>query len=175
MHVMSSSPVAHVQTQPKSRIVDIYILFLSPLGYRVYYVDGNYPESSRFVLDHETYILNLTEANSPHVPASPLSPAAPDPNPKWTLLYRASKAYGLSSLFPSDWEQLIQTFLQDDRYFQTYWYLMHKGHVSEPCVGTCKTANICFLRSGRYQELEQCNLFSGLGRKEAAYVRKTLC
>ncbi|XP_076130134.1 sphingomyelin phosphodiesterase [Alosa pseudoharengus] len=144
-------------------------------GYRVYYVDGNYPDSSRFVLDHETYILNLTEANNRPNPASPLSAAAPDPNPKWTLLYRASKAYGLTSLFPSDWHGLIQTFLQDDRYFQTYWYLMHKGHVSEPCKDTCKTANICFLRSSRYQELVQCNILKGLGNKKPAYVRKTMC
>lgn len=144
-------------------------------GYRVYYVDGNYPGSSRFVVDHETYILNLTEANGKINPASPSAPVGPDPHPKWTLLYRASKAYGLTSLFPADWDGLIKTFLRDDRYFQTYWYLLHKGHVSEPCKDTCKTGAICFLRSGRYQELEQCNLFSNLHSEGAGTYRKTMC
>ncbi|CDQ99332.1 unnamed protein product [Oncorhynchus mykiss] len=151
-------------------------------GYRVYLVDGNYKGSSRFVLDHETYILNLTEANrQPEGGVSSLLPTTsqhaifhPDPNPKWTLLYRASEAYGVSSLFPSDWDGLIRTFLQDDRVFQRFWYLRHKGHVSEPCIDACKTTVICFLRSGRYDELEQCDLLE-FGGDMVSAVRKTLC
>lgn len=151
-------------------------------GYRVYLVDGNYKGSSRFVLDHETYILNLTEANrQPEGGVSSLLPTTsqhaifhPDPNPKWTLLYRASDAYGVSSLFPSDWDGLIRTFLQDDRVFQRFWYLRHKGHVSEPCIDACKTTVVCFLRSGRYDELEQCDLLE-FGGDMVSAVRKTLC
>ncbi|XP_040908189.1 sphingomyelin phosphodiesterase [Toxotes jaculatrix] len=139
-------------------------------GYRVYYVDGNYKGSSRLVLDHETYILNLTVAN--HSPGAPLSP---DPNPKWTLLYRATEAYGLSSLFPSDYHGLIQTFINEDRVFQKFWYLRFKGHVSEPCKETCKTTLLCFLKSGRYDELEQCDLLNGFGGSLAQAARKTLC
>lgn len=139
-------------------------------GFRVYYVDGDYPASSRLVLDHETYILNLTEANN-HTRAP-----GPDPDPKWRLLYRASEAYGLSSLFPSDCDGLIRTFLEDDRVFQRFWWLYHKGHVSETCTDTCKAATICFLRSGRYDDARQC---AGMGvsrRDMARAVRnKTLC
>ncbi|XP_067113677.1 sphingomyelin phosphodiesterase [Osmerus mordax] len=142
-------------------------------GYRVYFVDGNYPGSSRMVLDHETYILNLTEANHPPT-SSPLAPH-PDPTPKWTLLYRASEAYGLSSLFPSDWDGLLRTFQSDDRVFQRFWYLRHKGHVSVPCKETCKTGLLCFLRSGRYDELEQCDILNGFGGDMVRAVRKTLC
>ncbi|KAL0994951.1 hypothetical protein UPYG_G00129820 [Umbra pygmaea] len=139
-------------------------------GYRVYLVDGNYKSSSRYVLDHETYILNLTKAN--HQPGG-VSYFTPDPNPKWTLLYRASDAYGLSSLFPSDWDGLVRAFLQDDRVFQRFWFLHHKGHVSETCKDTCKTTTICFLRSGRYDQMEQCSALEGLrGNK---YFRKILC
>ncbi|XP_010867124.1 sphingomyelin phosphodiesterase [Esox lucius] len=141
-------------------------------GYRVYLVDGNYDGSSRFVLDHETYILNLTEAN--HKPGG-FSTLTPDPEPKWTLLYRASEAYGVSSLFPSDWDGLIRTFLQDDRAFQRFWYLRHKGHVSEPCIDTCKTSVLCFLRSGRYEELERCDLLQDPAGRAVRSVRKTLC
>lgn len=128
-------------------------------GYRVYYVDGNYPDSSRLVLDHETFILNLTEANQ-------------QLDPKWTLLYRASSAYGVPSLFPSDCDGLTRTFLSDDRAFQNFWFYKHKGHVSEPCKGTCRTQEVCFLRSGRYDDLQLCAHISGTQDRP---VRRTLC
>ncbi|KAI4814708.1 hypothetical protein KUCAC02_003892 [Chaenocephalus aceratus] len=139
-------------------------------GFRVYYVDGNYKGSSRFVLDHETYILNLTTANQ-----SPGAPSTPEQNPKWTLLYRATEAYGLTSLFPSDCDGLMQTFIKDDRSFQKFWYYRHKGHVSQLCKEMCKTTVLCFLRSGRYDELEQCDLFNGFKGEMARAARKTLC
>lgn len=138
-------------------------------GYRVYYVDGNYQGSSRLVLDHETFILNLTEAN--HSPA----PNGPQKNPKWKLLYRATEAYGLTSLFPSDYSGLMHTFVNDDRVFQKFWYFRHKGHVSEPCKESCKTTMLCFLQSGRYDELEKCDLANGFGGNMARAARKTLC
>uniref|UniRef100_A0A3P8VP26 Sphingomyelin phosphodiesterase n=1 Tax=Cynoglossus semilaevis TaxID=244447 RepID=A0A3P8VP26_CYNSE len=140
-------------------------------GYRVYYVDGNYQGSSRLVLDHETYILNLTTANS-----SPGSvPVSPDPNPKWTLLYRATEAYGVSTLFPSDYHALMKTFIRDDKVFQKYWYLRHKGHVSKPCMETCKTTILCTLQSGRSDELVKCDLLNGFGGDLAKAARRTLC
>ena len=122
------------------------------------------------VLDHETYILNLTEVNH-----KPEAPSTPEQNPKWKLLYRATKAYGLISLFPSDCDGLMQTFVKDDQVFQKFWYFRHKGHVSEPCKETCKTSLLCFLRSGRYEELEQCDLLNGFGGNLARAARKTLC
>ncbi|XP_010777354.1 sphingomyelin phosphodiesterase [Notothenia coriiceps] len=139
-------------------------------GFRVYYVDGNYKGSSRFVLDHETYILNLTTANR-----SPGAPNTPEQNPIWTLLYRATEAYGLTSLFPSDYDGLMRTFINDDRSFQKFWYYRHKGHVSELCNETCKTTMLCFLHSGRYDELEQCDLLNGFKGEMARAARKTLC
>uniref|UniRef100_A0A3B1IIZ6 Sphingomyelin phosphodiesterase 1 n=1 Tax=Astyanax mexicanus TaxID=7994 RepID=A0A3B1IIZ6_ASTMX len=127
-------------------------------GYRVYYVDGNYPGSSRIVLDYDTFILNLTLANGYADGQDGL--AKPQPDPVWSLLYRASTAYDMPILFPSNWDALIKNFLTDDRVFQKFWYLMHKGHVSEPCKDTCKTSLICFLRSGRYDLLQQCDLLN---------------
>ncbi|XP_012705465.2 sphingomyelin phosphodiesterase isoform X1 [Fundulus heteroclitus] len=139
-------------------------------GYRVYYVDGNYKNSSRLVLDHETYILNLTEANH-----SPKAPGNPVQDPKWSLLYRATEAYGLSSLFPSDHNALLRTFINDDRSFQKFWYLRHKGHVSESCREACKTTMLCFLRSGRSDELDNCDQINGFAGNLARAARKTLC
>ncbi|KAM6907520.1 sphingomyelin phosphodiesterase [Xenentodon cancila] len=137
-------------------------------GYRVYYVDGDYQGSSRLVLDHETYILNLTEANH-----SPESPCNPEKNPKWTLLYRATKAYGLASVYPSDHDTLLKTFMKDDSVFQKFWYFTHKGHVSEICKEECKTTALCFLRSGRYDELQHCEHLGGLTANRVS--RKTHC
>ncbi|MED6269881.1 hypothetical protein CHARACLAT_004141 [Characodon lateralis] len=139
-------------------------------GYRIYYVDGNYKNSTRLVLDHETYILNLTEANH-----NLESPGNPEQNPKWSLLYRATEAYGLSSLFPSDYDKLLGIFISDDRTFQKFWYLRHKGHVSESCREACKTTMLCFLRSGRYDELDLCDHLNGFVGNLAQAARKTLC
>ncbi|XP_072515418.1 sphingomyelin phosphodiesterase [Salminus brasiliensis] len=142
-------------------------------GYRVYYVDGNYPGSSRFVLDYDTFILNLTLANGYQDEVTGL--AKPEPDPAWSLLYRASKAYGMPTLFPSNWDALIKDFFTDDRIFQHFWYFMHKGHVSEPCKDVCKSSLICFLRSGRYDLLEQCDLLERGKGQRVRSVRKTLC
>lgn len=148
---------------------------IHPPGYRVYFVDGDYKGSSRLVVDHETYILNLTEVNRPRFTHGDGRVSPPDPSPKWTRLYRATEAYGLSSLFPSDWDGLLRVFQADDRVFQRFWYLRHKGHMSAPCKDTCKTSRLCFLRSGKYDELQQCDLLHGFGGDMARAVRKTLC
>ncbi|XP_048860802.1 sphingomyelin phosphodiesterase [Brienomyrus brachyistius] len=137
-------------------------------GYRVYYVDGHYPGSSRFVLDHETYILNLTEVNNNYS-------HGPTPSPKWTLLYRASEAYGLNSLFPADWDKLIGRFLAEDLVFQKFWYLFHKGHVSEPCVNTCKTTQVCYLLSGRSDDPSKCQHLPLEVRETGRIPRKRHC
>ncbi|XP_063289377.1 sphingomyelin phosphodiesterase [Pelobates fuscus] len=114
-------------------------------GYRVYLIDGEYPASSHMVLDHETYILNLTQAN-----------AKVTEEPSWTLLYSAVKTYGMKSAYPSDWDNLIHRFLQDERLFQTFWYLYHKGHVEEVCKESCKSTLLCTLRSGRSDDTQLC-------------------
>ncbi|MCI4388328.1 hypothetical protein PGIGA_G00084420 [Pangasianodon gigas] len=142
-------------------------------GYRVYYIDGNYSNSTRLVLDHETFILNLTLANGFQNNSSWLP--KPDPDPAWTLLYRASQAYGVPALFPADWDALVRTFFTNDRIFQQFWYLMHKGHVSEPCKDVCKSTLICYLRSGRYDLLEQCDRIDGVKKLRGRSLRKTLC
>ncbi|XP_069496639.1 sphingomyelin phosphodiesterase [Ambystoma mexicanum] len=114
-------------------------------GYRVYQIDGNYTTSSHMVLDHETYILNLTEAN--------VNRAA---TPQWKPLYGARAAFGLKNAFPVDWDNLLKTFLRDDALFQKFWYLHHKGHVQEVCLQACKTSTMCRLRTGRSHDPALC-------------------
>ena len=60
------------------------------------------------LLDHESFWLNLTEAN--------LKDEA-----EWKFEYSAKEAYGLESLQPQQWAQLIQRFKTDDNLFQKFW------------------------------------------------------
>ncbi|XP_065690501.1 sphingomyelin phosphodiesterase [Patagioenas fasciata] len=114
-------------------------------GYRVYEVDGPYPGSSAAVLDHETFILNLTEAN------------APGAAPRWRSLYRARAAYGLPAASPADWDRLLRRFQDDERLFQRFWFHLHKGHPPrEPCGAACKAALLCALRTGRSADPALC-------------------
>ncbi|NXF56502.1 ASM phosphodiesterase, partial [Oceanites oceanicus] len=136
-------------------------------GYRVYEVDGAYPGSSHAVLDHETFILNLTEAN------------VPGAEPRWQRLYRAREAYGLPSAFPADWDRLIRRFQDDERLFQRFWFLFHKGHPPrEPCLAACKAALLCALRTGRSGDPGLCQPLRPalpFPRVQALWRQRRLC
>nr|API81380.1 venom toxin [Hemiscorpius lepturus] len=107
-------------------------------GYRIYTVDGNYPNSSRVVLDHETYYLNLTEANLTNKPI-------------WRLEYTAKKAFNMTSLLASDWHKVVKEFLKNDNLFQKFYryYRKMSDYFKEPCTGDCKAQLLCNLQSGR--------------------------
>ncbi|XP_015280491.1 PREDICTED: sphingomyelin phosphodiesterase [Gekko japonicus] len=117
--------------------------------YRVYLLDGAYPGSSHMVLDHETFILNLTEANIPGAV------------PRWQRLYGARETYGFSTAFPADWDQLTRRFQVDEGLFQRFWYLMYKGHPPrQPCRDACRTALLCALHTGRAGDPKLCQSLS---------------
>ncbi|NXH17450.1 ASM phosphodiesterase, partial [Bucco capensis] len=122
-------------------------------GFRVYEVAGSYPGSSHAVLDHETFILNLTEAN-----------ASPGLAPRWQLLYRARAALGLPGAFPEHWDQLLRRLQQEPRLFSRLWFLRHKGHPPRsPCSLPCVAATLCALRSARSGDPQLCqHLHPGL-------------
>lgn len=114
-------------------------------GYRVYQIDGNYSGSSHVVLDHETYIMNLTEANEPGA------------TPHWYLLYRARETYGLPNALPTAWHDLVYRMRKDTQLFQTFWFLYHKGHPpSEPCGTPCRLATLCAQLSARSDSPALC-------------------
>ncbi|XP_071608797.1 sphingomyelin phosphodiesterase [Heliangelus exortis] len=118
-------------------------------GFRVYEVDGSYPGSSRAVLDHWTFILNLSRANG--------DTPGDTPSPPWTLLYRARESYGLSGTTPAHWDHLVRRLQEDPELFQRFWFHLHKGHPpSKPCGGVCRTALLCALRSGRAGDPRPC-------------------
>uniref|UniRef100_A0A1W7R9I3 Sphingomyelin phosphodiesterase n=1 Tax=Hadrurus spadix TaxID=141984 RepID=A0A1W7R9I3_9SCOR len=114
-------------------------------GYRIYTVDGNYPNSSRTVLDHETYYLNLTEANL-------------SDKPKWKLEYTAKKAFNMTTLLASEWDNLLKVFEKNDNLFQKFYryYRKMSDYYKDPCTGDCKTQLLCNLQSGRSHDSSFC-------------------
>lgn len=138
-----------------------------PTGYRVYQIDGNYPGSSHVVLDHETYILNLTEAN------------APAATPHWKRLYRARETYGLPDALPASWHNLVYRMRDNEQLFQTFWFLYHKGHPpSEPCGTPCRLATLCAQLSARADSPALCRHLmpnGSLPEAHRSWSRTLLC
>ena len=88
-------------------------------GYRIYHVDGNYAGTSRMVVDHETWIMDLQEANRHAVDS-----------PRWYRLYTAREAFRMPSLTPQDWDHLVHRMTYDDNLFQTYYKYVGVGSTS---------------------------------------------
>ncbi|KAL8597001.1 hypothetical protein ACOMHN_050100 [Nucella lapillus] len=107
------------------------------MGYRIFTVDGNHSASSWEVLDHETYILNLTAANIRQKP------------PVWQLEYTAKAAYGMPSLFPKDWDNVINKLQTDNKLLQQFYRFYYKSNVKAPCNTDCAKELICGLRSAQ--------------------------
>ena len=61
------------------------------------------------VLDHETHIANLTEANEK------------GNSPKWIKEYSVKDAYGMQQLLPTDWDAFVERLAVDDVLFRKFW------------------------------------------------------
>lgn len=61
------------------------------------------------MLDHETWIMDLNEANEN------------ENEPTWRKLYSAKQAYGLDSLRPEKWNELIQRMVDDPTLFELFY------------------------------------------------------
>lgn len=77
-------------------------------GYRIYYVDGDHDSTTRLVIDHENWIMNLKEANLYDYPI-------------WYKLYSTRLAYSMRGLRPQDWDELINTMTNNDEMFDLYY------------------------------------------------------
>lgn len=60
------------------------------------------------VLDHESYYMNLTESNM-------------NKTVEWKFEYSAKAAFNMTSLLPSEWDNLIKRFETDDILFQKFY------------------------------------------------------
>lgn len=105
-------------------------------GFRIYEVDGHYNGSSWYPLNYQNYYLNLTKVNK-------------DNTPMWEPEYNAKADLGLKSLYPADWDDLINRFKTNDTLFQIYYRFSQKLATKEICGTDCKSSLLCDLKSGR--------------------------
>lgn len=115
-------------------------------AYRIYVVDGNRTDASWAVLDHETYFLNLTEANL-------------SGRDDWNFLYAAKSAYNMTSMQPDEWQHVWSRLATNDTFFQRFYRHSHRGSAAAaPCNDAlCRRNWLCRLRSGRSGDAPSCN------------------
>ncbi|XP_056645510.1 sphingomyelin phosphodiesterase-like isoform X1 [Diorhabda sublineata] len=116
-------------------------------AYRIYYVDGDYNNSTRFVLDHETWTTDLEKANEG------------ENEPIWYKLYSARDTYGIQSLSPEMWDKFIDKMAADPYYFNIFYKNYYRDSPTRPyCDSECRVRILCDLKSGRSQDrLHLCN------------------
>ncbi|XP_011505408.1 PREDICTED: sphingomyelin phosphodiesterase-like [Ceratosolen solmsi marchali] len=106
-------------------------------GYRIYYVDGDHPDTTRMVVDHESWVMNLKEANLYDYPV-------------WYKLYSARQIFQMPSLLPKDWDSLIDKMTNEPNVFDIYYKHYYKNSPVRPlCNDECRKRLLCDLRSGR--------------------------
>lgn len=71
-------------------------------------VDGDHDTTTRLVIDHESWIMNLKEANLYGYPI-------------WYKLYTARAAYNMKALRPSDWDKLLNELTDNQDLFEMYY------------------------------------------------------
>ncbi|CAG7786610.1 unnamed protein product [Allacma fusca] len=114
-------------------------------GYRIYYVDGDYSSSSRSVIDHETWVTDLGEANRIRAPKL-----------TWYKLYSARDAYGMSSLSPTNWDDFVMSMYKNRRLFNLYYRFYNKNSpVAPDCDDECMKRLLCDARSGKSHAREE--------------------
>jgi len=109
-------------------------------SYRIYTIDGNYPDSTFRVLDAETYSTNVTEAGiNGHEPI-------------WTLEYNTRQEYSMPDLSPASWNDLIKRLETDDALFNKFVFYFNRGYYNLPCNAECKKKFICGLKVAKSHE-----------------------
>lgn len=76
-------------------------------SYRIYYIDGDHDETTRTVVDHETWTMDLEQANL-------------NDNPVYFKSYSVRDAYSMQGLSPNDWHDFIENMKTDDELFELY-------------------------------------------------------
>ncbi|WAR02222.1 ASM-like protein, partial [Mya arenaria] len=92
------------------------------------------------VQDYTNYFLNLTDANL-------------NGNPTWQKEYSAKETYGLTSLFPKDWNDLIYRMKTDNTLFNKF--CSHTAK-SAPNTSCDRNSTLCGLKTGRNGDPNLC-------------------
>lgn len=144
----------HRVTGPFSTLRATSIAYIAPSattfggvnpGYRIYHLDGDTFE----MLDHETYFVNLTDANQ-----------RPDPELTFNLSYSARKDLNLPNLNPSSWHELVLNMIRDPRLFHKFEQFLYNRaegfkHCKEMDV-ICKGDILCRLITGKAHDFSVC-------------------
>jgi len=120
-------------------------------SYRIYDVSH-----SGEVLDHQTWILDLEEANN---------------NPReelpWYMLYSAKSAYSMINLSADAWQTVVERLQVDAEFFEMFYAHYYSGSRRRPpCDPTCRHRLVCNLVSGKsHSQDETCREVNVKGKK----------
>lgn len=110
-------------------------------------MDGNYSNSSYWVLDHRTVIMNVTATNLYN---------------RTIFLdeYVARNAYGMENLFPMDWHNLVDRLKNDiegELMGLVYRYYMKSADNGKKCDRHCRRGLLCSFVSARSEDPHACD------------------
>lgn len=113
--------------------------------FRVYSVDP----VTFGILDYTVYYANMSRSDYQTV------------GPIWEKYYSVKESYGplidppytnpAAELVPAFWHNLTEVFVNNDTIFQEYYVRKKRGYDPVTCTGTCKTDEICAMRSSQSQ------------------------
>jgi sphingomyelin phosphodiesterase len=116
-------------------------------GYRVYQIDGTYSESSYWVLNHRTVIMNLTATNIYNQTI-------------FVDEYDARTAFNMEYLFPNDWNNLVQrlkTNINGTLMNLVYQYYMKSSVDGQQCDYRCRRGLLCDFITSRAEDPHSCD------------------
>uniref|UniRef100_A0A336LTD4 Sphingomyelin phosphodiesterase n=1 Tax=Culicoides sonorensis TaxID=179676 RepID=A0A336LTD4_CULSO len=113
-------------------------------NFMVFYVD----KQSLEVIDFESYMFNLTEAN-----------LHPYQNPHWFKSYSFKKTWNLPDLSPESMNGLVERLVADDNENYTYWTQRIKNgepYLQSGCQGKCLENNVCRIVTTSFGDNRKC-------------------
>ncbi|XP_071540188.1 sphingomyelin phosphodiesterase-like isoform X2 [Panulirus ornatus] len=132
--------------------------FITPSGttntqhnpsFRVFVMDGGHDAATWTVLDVETYTMNMTEAN------------AEGGSPEYTLRYTTQSSYGVTSMTPSNVNQLVVDMATDENLFRKFEWNTQNFWSELPdswsCDKNCLKGRLCELVTGDSSNLGPCH------------------
>ncbi|KAK4313929.1 hypothetical protein Pmani_014760 [Petrolisthes manimaculis] len=125
-------------------------------AYRIYYIDGDRQDTTRLVLDHETYITNLTEAHETG-------------STRWFLSYGAREKYQMTSLTPEAWQELVERMAQDRTLFDiffTNYVTAGDPYLEAGCDDLCYEQRLCDLVTASRNDIDDCMAVLKLKRRQ---------
>eukprot|EP01133_Synstelium_polycarpum_P013615 gene13615-16022_t len=112
-------------------------------SYRIYTID----EESKYIVESSTYHADVSLANKVGTP-------------QWVLEYNASSTYALTTMFPEDWEAVVQEMSTNATMFESYYNNYYSGSpypLSKACTAeTCTSHYICDALSGYSYQYKAC-------------------